>query len=171
MLASAIKVLELRDVFATGAIPVMRSVVVQTGLMARVEASRRRQQEDEALDINALIHVYAGFGGVPYTIRGVAAGYYTQSTSEFIATTVGPFQMASKADLDLIVRETNDGTLFNYARQEQLRRSGVGVYEPTVAPDEHRLGTPADKQRIVDFRDSQLLMALKKNGWPSNLRD
>ena len=47
----------------------------------------------------------------------------------------------------------------------------MGVYEPSVAPDKHRLGTPADKQRIVDFRDSQLLMALKKNGWPSNLRE
>jgi hypothetical protein len=107
-LASAIKVLELRDVFATGAKPVMRSVVVQTGLMARVEAAWRRQQEDGVLEVNALIHVYAGFGGVPYTIRGVGAGYYTQSTSEFVATTVGPFQMASKADLDLIVRDRDE---------------------------------------------------------------
>ena len=64
---------------------------------------------------------------------------------------MGPFQMASKADLDVIVRETNDGTLFNYARQGQIRRSGVGDYEPTVEPDEHRLGTPADKQRMVDY--------------------
>ena len=45
------------------------------------------------------------------------------------------------------------------------------VYEPTVEPDEHRLGTPADKQRMVDFRDSQLLLALKKNGWPSNVHE
>ena len=73
--ASAIKVLELQDVFATGAIPVMRSVVVQTGLNMRVEAALRRQQVDEALDVNALIHVYASFGGVSYTVRGVAPGY------------------------------------------------------------------------------------------------
>ena len=122
---AALKVIEKQDEVATRAIPVMMSVVMTDDLMARVGMALLGQQADGDADDEALIHVVASFGGVPHTVRRTKAGFYAHSVSEFVATTVGPFQLAAKVDLDLIAKETNNVTLGSYTRQEQQRRKGV----------------------------------------------
>ena len=49
--------------------------------------------------------------------------------------------------------------------------SAEGVYSPTRlgSPDNAYVGTQVDEDRLVGFRDSQLLMALSRNGWPITL--
>ena len=138
---AAFKIIEKQDEVASGAIPVMMSVVMIDDLMARVELALLGQQADGDADNGALIHVNASFGGVtvPYTVRGTKAEFYSHSVSEFVATTVAPFQLAAKADLDLIEFETNNGTLRSYAGHEQQRRKGVWAYE-SITIDEHYLG-------------------------------
>ena len=166
---AALRVIEEQDNFASGAIPLMMSVVILDDLIARVEVARLGQDADGDADNDALIHVNASFGGLSYTVHGLAADFYEHSVSEYRGTALGPFQMVSKADLDLIAWETKNCRLRLYAREEQQRRKGVGPYKSTTI-DEHYLGTQQDKDRLIDFRDSQLLMSLKRNGWPTTLK-
>ena len=79
---AALKVLEQQDSFASGAIPLLMSVAVLDNLIVRVEKARLEQ---DACD-NALIHVKANFGGLPYTVHGLAASFYEYSVLEYVGT-------------------------------------------------------------------------------------